>query len=582
MVNAKETALWPLLNKQLAQAKSANAAWLETKIKLTATETLTAAALEKRSRRFQHDDMAEVRDLLQARENIDPPELTEVVLATALQAAGATFAATTLDVFFADGPLGDATRARAVVQGADAVFLSTTLLRDWSELLPVLARLRAACGPATPIVVGGALTGSLIHNWQGHDDVAVLAVGYGELLVGPLVQWLRSGGIDDLQPNAGGSVRRLPGSRGTSGWVLLSGAPEGRSLDFLPTPDWGLIERARGEDYDVVHYESVRGCPFRCAFCNYPYLFSDSVFRLKSAARIADDWQRYVDELGVKTISCLDSLFTTPKKRLLELCDEIARRKLTVSWVCYARATDLVDEDVGVDEDVVVRMAQAGCIQVQIGVESGHQGQLDRMNKKARVQDAERAIELCRRHGITSLASFVVGYPGECPETLQATEAFLARARPDFSFLATFSTRVADVPVLSPENRQRFGLVTMDNPHTIAPYWRSSTMGCDEATVWVRRLQRRMAEGRWSLDASIFYGGLLRYRPSMRAALLTFQERAFTRHPVARRVFDAAHAFVDDKLRADVARHLPRARSPSSTPSAPSTSPAARGLPVLS
>jgi hypothetical protein len=48
---------------------------------------------------------------------------------------------------------------------------------------------------------------------DGHDDVAVLAVGYGELLVAPLVQWLRSGGIDDLQPNDGGSVRRLPGVR---------------------------------------------------------------------------------------------------------------------------------------------------------------------------------------------------------------------------------------------------------------------------------------------------------------------------------------------------------------------------------
>ena len=71
---------------------------------------------------------------------------------------------------------------------------------------------------------------------------------------------------------------------------VYSGVPAGRSLDELITPDWAGRSATTASGFRMIYYESVRGCPYRCNFCNYPFLFDDTVFRYKSARKMADDW----------------------------------------------------------------------------------------------------------------------------------------------------------------------------------------------------------------------------------------------------------------------------------------------------
>jgi radical SAM superfamily enzyme YgiQ (UPF0313 family) len=331
---------------------------------------------------------------------------------------------------------------------------------------------------------------------------------------------------------------------------LYSGVPADASLDFLPTPDWGLAARDHGTRFRTIYYESVRGCPYRCNFCNYPYLFDDTKFRTKSAAKIADDWEHYVKDLGVETITCLDSLFTMPRPRLKELCRLLIERNVRVQWVCYARADDLADEE------TVVLMKEAGAHQVQIGIESGDAQLLDNMDKACTVESNARALRNCRKHGLTSVVSLIVGFPGETPETLDRTYRFLAGSPPDFYFLATFSTRIAGVPLLRPENRERFGLEVMENLHSMAPYWKHATMSSAEVGNHVRALDRRLMQNRIALNAALFYPVLLSFRPEQREAFLDFQQRAATRHSLLRRGFDLANRWVDGRLRRAVAEHF--------------------------
>lgn len=168
----------------------------------------------------------------------------------------------------------------------------------------------------------------------------VLAVGYGELLVPRLADWVRSG-YQRLAPPPGGRLVERDQTL-----ILHSGSPGDRDLDFLPTPDWALSARDRGRGYRMLYYESVRGCPYRCSFCNYPFLFDDTKFRYKSARKMADEWAAYVERLGVEYITALDSLFTMPRKRLMDFCHLLIARNTRVKWVCYARADDLQDLDV--------------------------------------------------------------------------------------------------------------------------------------------------------------------------------------------------------------------------------------------
>jgi len=535
-VTAEDVSLVNFLKKQITQWRFSQSAWLELKIKAVIAEPLVCGAVEKR--RWRGKNTAR---FLSSTENAEAPSLTEVVLTSLLHEAGIPYeVATYTDLF------SDERRMEKILSRTSCVFASSTFLRDLSELEPVVRRLKRK---HNRVVVGGALAGSLCNHWEGSPEVDVLAIGYGELLVPSLVDWIKSDYKELSKPEFG----RIEKKRDTL--FLYSGVPKSLNLDFLPTPNWKLSERDHGRDYKMIYYESVRGCPYRCAFCNYPYLFDDTKFRMKSAAKVADDWQQYVDELGVEYITCLDSLFTMPKPRLVEFCNLLIERGIKVKWICYARADDLCDEK------VVQLMRRAGALQVQIGIESGDEGQLANMNKKVNVEKNLQALRNCRKHGLTSVISLIVGFPGETRESIENTYQFLKEGKPDFHFIATFSARVPGVPILTPESRARFGLHVMDNAYSVSPYWIHDSMSCAEVGNHVRELSRRLILEKISLDSTLFYRNLLAYEPGLRDDLLEFQARAVNGHPWVTKIFNGLNGWIDKRLGADVQKFIHSVRA---------------------
>ena len=66
-------------------------------------------------------------------------------------------------------------------------------------------------------------------------------------------------------------------------------------------------------------------------------------------------------------------------------------------------------------------------------------------------------------------------------------------------------------------------------------------------------------ENRVSLNAVLFYNGMLGFRPEQRNALLIYQHRVATRHPILRRVFDGINHWVDRKLDNDMEMQMAHA-----------------------
>ena len=517
LVTGTESSTWSVARRLLRQWMASGHAWLDVKIKLVFAEFLL--------RRPPAGNDAPAT-----------PDLTEVVIATLLQQAGMPYALATY------GDLFDRPRhMRHLLEETDCVFVSTTFLRDLSELMPLVKMLKR---PHNRLVVGGPLAGLLANEWPDTPEVDVLAPGYGEFLIPALVDWIRSG-FRTLVAPAGGRIV----DRGRTK-ILYSGVPPSEDLDFLPTPDWELSERDRQRRYKMIYYESVRGCPYRCSFCNYPYLFSDTKFRFKSARRMADEWEHYLTRHEIEHITCLDSLFTVPRQRLAEFCRLLLERSLKVKWTCYARADDLADEA------TAALMKSAGLNQAQIGLESGDQGQLDNMEKACTVESNARAIDNCRKHGITTVVSLIVGFPGETAETLERTLEFMRRHPPDFFFLAPFSTRATGVPVLNDANRRRFDLRTANHLHTGAPYWRHSTMSCADVGGHTQRLYQRIMSESISLNAALFYDRLTTFQPEDRSELLRQQLQLTQTSALRRGLFARAHDFVDRRLAADVEREF--------------------------
>jgi radical SAM superfamily enzyme YgiQ (UPF0313 family) len=547
-VALKERSLVHALRRQVAAHRASQGGWLDLQLKLRLGEELAVQQAFLRSRRFRRQPYrAAVERYFDTGLVFDTPELTEVVLMTLLAAEGIEYEAAT----YAELHASPARRERLLAACA-TVFASTTLLRDTSELAPLVGMLRR---PGTRIVCGGALA-SLLHAGGGQapgnevDGVDVWAVGHGELLVPALAAWIRSG-HRTLAPPPGGRVVERGGAI-----VVFSGQPEGRSLDALPWPDWSLAERHHGRPMPMVFYESVRGCPYRCSFCNYPYLFDDRTFRVKSASRIAADWAEYAAR-GATHVTCLDSLFTTPRQRLVALCEELVARRVRIRWICYARADDLSDIA------LCRLMRRAGCVQVQIGIESGNQGQLERMNKQTTVAENARALVNCHASGLVTFVSLILGFPGETAATLRDTLDFVRETGPDFTYLAPFMTRIESVPVLSEASRARFGLVTAGGLGSSAPYWRHDTMCSSELAERWQWFTHAVIRARCTLDGGLFYQGMLGYqRGRDRDALLAFQRDRLDALAGVRRCLAPLHGYVQRRVTAEVRARLGAARAP--------------------
>jgi radical SAM superfamily enzyme YgiQ (UPF0313 family) len=138
--------------------------------------------------------------------------------------------------------------------------------------------------------------------------------------------------------------------------------------------------------------------------------------RFRNPVAVVDEMESLV-HLGFKRIRIEDDLFTFRKERALSICQEIDRRNLSVQWRAYAR----VDT---VDPELLGWMKQAGCERLLFGAESGSPEILKRIRKGITPEQTRRAVEMTRKAGIGVLASFVLGLPGETPETLRQTVEF--------------------------------------------------------------------------------------------------------------------------------------------------------------
>ncbi len=532
MISPKEQSFRAAIQKQILSFRASSGAWLDIQTKIQTAEQLLRLRMGLKSRRMKKAPYRRtVEEFFSKKGNFETPELTEVTLATLLNIEGLPFRVCDFSTICASKALRE-----RLLDECPVLFISSTLLRDLSELIPLLELLRRK---GNRIIVGGALTSMLHESWTRDDLVDVLAVGSGEALVPVLSNWLKGGA---LRAPAGGMMVEKGRTK-----VLFSGAPKSRNLDHYPRPNWKLAEKTHGRALPMVFYESVRGCPYRCSFCNYPYLFDDRKFRHKSALKIADDWLHYASH-GVEYVTCLDSLFTMPKKRLLELCQILISEGSPLKWICYARADDLSDVE------TCELMREAGCIQVQIGLESGSQQQLDNMNKKCTVAQNQQALINCRRAGIVSVTTLILGFPGETEASIKETFSLLKETPPDLYYAAAFNTRFEGVPILEQKEAERFGLKTLRGGHSSIPYWRHDTMTTAEICAWQDWFTKKMAEERVALDGMLFFSGFLHYGFDQREDLLDFQRDIYLGRPIVKRVFKGLDRWAHRKLLADMER----------------------------
>ncbi len=170
------------------------------------------------------------------------------------------------------------------------------------------------------------------------------------------------------------------------------------------------------------------GCPFNCDFC----LIGQLPYKLRPVGEVLDELE-YLKQLGIKYFSFGDQTFGVDRQRTAELMTGMAARGIGLPWGCFSRADLLTPETLG-------SMKASGCDLIMIGVESGSQEILDRHHKGVKLETVRRAFGDCRREGIRTLATFIIGLPGETRQTFRQTLALALEIDPHF---ASFNLPVA-------------------------------------------------------------------------------------------------------------------------------------------
>lgn len=175
-----------------------------------------------------------------------------------------------------------------------------------------------------------------------------------------------------------------------------------------------------------------RGCPYRCIWCGSHLMFGRKV-RRRSVNSVVQEIIQLRKDFDVDAVNFVDDTFTVNPEWVLKFCKELKKLKLKdFKWRCTARVNT-------VSLELLKAMKDAGCVQLDFGVESGSPKVLGILKKDTNLGMIMNAFDLAKKVGLKRFASFIVGTPGETKEDIFLTLKLLNRIKPDFSefFFAT-------------------------------------------------------------------------------------------------------------------------------------------------
>lgn len=342
--------------------------------------------------------------------------LTAVALATDLERKGITWEA--IDPGSQELEYWRRALERARANPPKIVAISTTFVVSlpWIRTLVALARQLL---PQAKLVIGGYFYAVKATDFLSLDG-DVLVVGEGEGRFSEIVRRLLDG-----RPL--GDVPGIYFPRGDGG-LHHTGHAEPIGLAHLPPVDWRLAERMEPRinlEHDMLDcaVETQRGCIFKCEFCTFRTLQSPDLMSPEAAVEAILRPSTAVKNLFV---NLTDATATFPHQRWTEILHLLrAHQGPRPPLWAFARVSDI-------DETNARLMVEAGVRELFIGQESGDQRILNAMRKGTKLDQVKPAIRALGPHDIRVYLGLIHGFPGETPESVEATRSLITTINDGF------------------------------------------------------------------------------------------------------------------------------------------------------
>lgn len=183
----------------------------------------------------------------------------------------------------------------------------------------------------------------------------------------------------------------------------------------------------------MLLFKFTEGCPNRCAFC------SSSVERMGpilGPEEVVNSLYALQEQFKPTGYLFMSDTLNISQAYVQQICDLICARDTNILWSACARVN-------GLDEGLIAKMRQAGCIRLILGMETASPGLLGRTNKDITIRELEAALRLLSKYGIWSGVEIICGLPHETEEDVNTTIDFLVRNKEyiDMAYLAVFDLR---------------------------------------------------------------------------------------------------------------------------------------------
>jgi len=265
-----------------------------------------------------------------------------------------------------------------------------------------------------PVIVGGVFPTFAPDLVIAHDLVDMVCIGEGEEA------------LVDLSYRIGS---RLSYENVTNLWVKTGGGQLVKNdvtkpvdVNSLPMLDLSLFEDARlyrpmaGKWYRMLPVETIRGCPYKCAYCNSPTqveFYKESgngaFFRKKDVKLVHDELKFFVKQHGMEYgYFWADTFLAMNSREFDEFCEMY--QDIGLPFWMQTRPETLSDEKIR-------KLADVGLDRISFGLEHGNEEFRKRyLDRSFKNKDIIEKLRIPHQYGVQFSVNNITGFPYETRE----------------------------------------------------------------------------------------------------------------------------------------------------------------------
>jgi anaerobic magnesium-protoporphyrin IX monomethyl ester cyclase len=293
----------------------------------------------------------------------------------------------------------------------DLIALSTT--EDmWNLGLKMLEHIRDyTLKNKTPVLAGGVFPTFAPEIVIEQTIIDMVCVGEGENALLDLCQKIEKGQSYDDVTNLW--VKQKDGT------IKKNSISKPVDINHAPLLDVSLFEKQRlyrpmaGKWYKMMPVETIRGCPYKCAFCNspdqsamYKVATGANFFRKKRTDLVYKELKHFKEELGVEyNYFWADTFLAWNADEFEEFCDMY--KDIGLPFWMQTRPETITDYK-------IKKLAEVGLHRISFGIEHGNEGFRRKLLKRDwNNKDIIAALKIPHRYGIQFSLNNITGFPTE-------------------------------------------------------------------------------------------------------------------------------------------------------------------------